>query len=77
LCLTAKIFANFAIRVRPTSDNISSMLQDISSGQRTEIDAVKGAIMREAGKLKALVPVNSVLTMLVKALEKSYDGRSA
>lgn len=52
-----------------TSENISSMLQDVQKGRRTEIDYINGAVVREGIKVKINTPVNSVLTNLVKAIE--------
>jgi len=58
---------------RRTGENISSMLQDVRAKRKTEIDAINGAIVREGEKLGISCPVNQVLTLLVKALEASYD----
>ena len=56
-----------------TSENISSMLQDILKKQKTEIDYINGAIAREAEALEIKAPVNNVLTYLVKTIENSYN----
>lgn len=56
-----------------TTDNLSSMLQDILRMKRTEIDYMNGAIVREGENLEISTPVNSVLTDLVKTIEASYD----
>jgi 2-dehydropantoate 2-reductase len=55
--------------VERTSDNKSSMLQDIERGRRTEIDSINGAVTRVGDKHKVPTPVNSTLTTLVKGLE--------
>lgn len=52
-----------------TADNISSMLQDIRRGTPTEIEAINGAIVREADKLGEAAPVNRTIWQLVKAKE--------
>lgn len=44
-----------------TAGNISSMLQDIRNGKRTEIDQINGAIIREAGACGVSVPTNRML----------------
>jgi 2-dehydropantoate 2-reductase len=49
-----------------TADNTSSMLQDFRAGNRTEIGAINGAIVERAG---SQVPVNRILTSLVRAWE--------
>jgi 2-dehydropantoate 2-reductase len=53
-----------------TSDNVSSMLQDIRRGRRTEIDAINGAVVRLGSELVAAVPVNRWLTALVRHREQ-------
>jgi 2-dehydropantoate 2-reductase len=58
-----------------TADNISSMLQDILRGKKTEIDSINGAVVREAEKLGIATSVNSFLTKLVKAIEESSKNR--
>lgn len=55
-----------------TSTNVSSMLQDILKKKRTEIDFINGVIMREGQRFGIPVPVNSLLTRLVKTIEESY-----
>ena len=56
--------------VERTSDNKSSMLQDIEKKRRTEIDAINGAVVRMGEKHKVNTPLNSTLTTLVKAKER-------
>jgi 2-dehydropantoate 2-reductase len=46
-----------------------SMLQHIRAGRRTEIDALNGALVREAQDLGVPVPFNEALTLLVKGRE--------
>jgi len=55
-----------------TSANICSMLQDILHRKRTEIDFINGAIVRHAKSSGVKVPVNEMLTQLVKVIESSY-----
>ena len=52
-----------------TRDNISSMLQDIRGGKRTEIDAINGAVLREGAALGMALPVNEMLVRRVRELE--------
>ena len=62
-----------------TSSNISSMLQDVLNKKRTEIDYINGVILDEGKSYGIPVPVNSLLTRLIKTIEASYgqmvDGR--
>ncbi len=60
---------------KATSENISSMLQDVLNKNRTEIDFINGAIVRQAKSLNIPTPVNEVLTNLVKAIERNYRNR--
>jgi len=53
-----------------TAQNRSSMLQDLSGGRMTEIEAINGALVREGERFGVETPVNRVLTLLIKALEK-------
>ncbi len=55
-----------------TRENRSSMGQDFDKRQRTEIDAINGAIVRVAQSLGIPVPFNQAITDLVKAIEKSF-----
>ena len=58
---------------KATAQNVSSMLQDVLNGKKTEIDFINGAIVRQAKALGMPAPVNEVLTGLVKTIESSYD----
>jgi len=54
--------------VRLTAGNKSSMLQDIVSGRRTEIDYINGAIV-EYGRLHGVpTPINEALIFIIKGL---------
>lgn len=57
-----------------TSQNRSSMLQDVIHRRKTEIEMINGAIVREAQALSIQTPVNKVLTNLVRTLERSYGS---
>jgi 2-dehydropantoate 2-reductase len=46
-----------------TAENRSSMLQDVLTGRRTEIDALNGAVAREGE-----APINAMLAALVRGL---------
>jgi 2-dehydropantoate 2-reductase len=61
-----------------TAGNISSMLQDVLRGKRTEIEYINGAIVRQAQELSIPAPVNTLLLELIKTIESSYpDAVSA
>ncbi|RLG87696.1 MAG: 2-dehydropantoate 2-reductase [Thermoprotei archaeon] len=54
-----------------TKDNYSSMLQDLISKGKTEVDYINGAIVRKAREYGIDAKVNEVLYLMVKALETS------
>ena len=51
-----------------TGANRSSMLQDVEAGRPTEIDAISGAVAREAERRGVAAPMNQAMTLLVSAL---------
>jgi 2-dehydropantoate 2-reductase len=55
---------------RATGTNRSSMLVDLEQGERTEIDAINGAVISEATRVGVRVPANQLVTALVRAREK-------
>ncbi|MCX5761819.1 MAG: hypothetical protein NTW72_10025 [Gemmatimonadetes bacterium] len=50
--------------------NRPSMWQDLARGTRTEVDALNGAIVREAERLGLLVPHNSALVRFIHSRER-------
>lgn len=58
---------------KATAGNASSMLQDVLNKNRTEIDFINGAIVRQGKATGIPTPVNEMLTALVKTIEKSYE----
>jgi 2-dehydropantoate 2-reductase len=53
-----------------TAHNRSSMLQDVERGARTEVDAMNGAVVREAMPLGVPVPLNESLWLRLRELEQ-------
>ena len=54
----------------PTASHLSSMLQDIKKGKKTEIDYLNGFIV-EKGKVHGIrTPFNETVTQIVKSMEK-------
>ena len=51
--------------------NKPSMMQHIEQGRPTEIDALNGALVREAKALEIPVPYNEAVVAMVKGLERS------
>jgi 2-dehydropantoate 2-reductase len=58
--------------IEATRENRSSMGQDFDHRRKTEIDAINGAVVKEAQPLGTSVPFNQAVTDLVKAIEKSF-----
>lgn len=56
--------------VEKTSENLSSMLQDIEWKRKTEIDYITGYILR-LGEEELSLPLNRAFYLLVKALEEN------
>jgi len=55
-----------------TRENRCSMGQDFDYRRRTEIDAINGAVVREAEHLGIAVPYNQMITDLVKVIERRF-----
>jgi 2-dehydropantoate 2-reductase len=58
--------------IEATRENRCSMGQDLDYKRRTEIDAINGAVVREAERLGISVPVNRAITDLIKVIEKRF-----
>jgi 2-dehydropantoate 2-reductase len=56
-----------------TRQNRSSMGQDFDYKRGTEIDAINGAVVREAERLGIPVPYNQMITDLIKVIEKTFQ----
>jgi 2-dehydropantoate 2-reductase len=56
-----------------TASNISSMLQDIRRGRKTEIMEINGAVLRTAAELGIEAPANEMLLEKVVELEKHKE----
>jgi len=62
---------------RDTSRNRSSMLRDIETGRRTEIEHINGAFLEMAARHDFTTPVNKTLTAMVSTLaEKRARGKA-
>jgi 2-dehydropantoate 2-reductase len=71
LALSPADAADLAVQVaRDTADNRSSMLQDLTRRSRTEIDALNGAVCREARRLGVATPLNRRLHRDLKREER-------
>lgn len=58
--------------IEATRENRCSMGQDLDYRRRTEIDAINGALVREAERLGIPVPYNRMITDLIKVVEKGF-----
>lgn len=72
LKLNDKDYFHLALEVaKKTAENNNSMLQDILNRKATEIDFINGRILKIAEKFGIDVPINRILTYLIKGLEKT------
>lgn len=55
---------------KATADNVSSMLQDVQNRKRTEVDFLNGVVVSRGEELGISTPVNRILALLVKAIER-------
>lgn len=60
-----------------TSANRSSMLQDISRGNRTEIDSICGQVVLHAQQCGVVAPYNALWLQLVQAAEAKFADAKA
>ena len=58
--------------IEATRENRCSMGQDLDRKRKTEIDAINGAVVREAERLGISVPYNRMITDLIKVIEKQF-----
>jgi 2-dehydropantoate 2-reductase len=58
--------------IEATRENRCSMGQDLDYKRRTEIDAINGAVVREAERFGISVPYNQMITDLIKVIEKRF-----
>ncbi len=66
-----------AVKVaKNTSENKSSMLQDVENKRKTEIDCISGAIVSVGTKHGVNTPYNRTMVYLIKSLENSYLNNS-
>lgn len=56
--------------IAATANNVSSMLQDVRRGARTEIDAINGAVVEAGRENKIPTPINEVMWQMVTALRE-------
>lgn len=57
--------------------NRPSMLQHVEQGRQTEIDALNGALLREAHRLGIPCPVNETVVRTIKSIEARNAARAA
>ncbi len=62
---------------RLTSENISSMLQDVRNQKQTEIDYINGKVVEKGEKIGIGAPVNNILTTLIKEGVCKYQRRES
>lgn len=58
-----------------TSENISSMLQDVRKGKQTEIDYINGYVVRRGEEMGIKCVMNYMLLQLVKGKQQMINRR--
>ncbi|NIA05124.1 MAG: 2-dehydropantoate 2-reductase [Proteobacteria bacterium] len=71
------LYELFFAACRRSSENLSSMLQDILNGKRTEIDAQCGALAAFGEQAGIPTPTQQTMVELIKLLEKKSAGPTA
>jgi 2-dehydropantoate 2-reductase len=62
--------------MRDHAGHLPSMLQDLRAGRKTEVEAINGAVVREAQALGMSVPTTETLYRLVRILEQAGLAQS-
>ncbi|WP_421725686.1 ketopantoate reductase family protein [Bauldia sp.] len=55
--------------------NRPSMLQHVETGRRTEIEALNGALLKEAAALGIACPINEAVTLSIRSIDARADKR--
>lgn len=55
------------------TDNKTSMLQDIESGRKTEVDMFAGTVCKLGEKYNVDTPANKIFYNIIKVLEAAKD----
>lgn len=63
--------------IPPTAEHHPSMLRDLERRGRTEIDALNGAVVRLADQRRLEVPVNRILSAMIKLRERTRRAELA
>jgi len=63
------VFDTLTATMRDHGDHLTSMLQDLRAGRKTEVDAINGAVVREAQALGMSAPTTNTVYQLVRILE--------
>lgn len=69
------VFATIEFACSQHKDHKPSMLQDLLSGHRTEVEALNGAVVKYAHKTNTDAPLNKTLATLVSLAENSQSKR--
>jgi 2-dehydropantoate 2-reductase len=59
----------------PTYQHESSMLQDVRSGKRTEIDALNGAVVALGQQHGVAIPHNLTITRMIQFMETKATSK--
>ncbi len=68
--LSEELWSELLNLIRSTSENNSSMLQDLQAGKKTEIDWINGALIRKAQQKGISVPTHEAMYQMVKGINR-------
>ena len=73
ISIPANIFTLTCDICRKTASNVSSMLQDIRAGRKTEIDAINGTLVEQGRATGIATPANEALVEYITTKEKEFS----
>jgi 2-dehydropantoate 2-reductase len=62
---------------RLTAHNRSSMLQDVQSRRRTELDSITGGLLAKAREAGVRLPAHETVYALVRSIEQQWDTQNS
>jgi len=68
-----QVYSMITLSCTQHGDHIPSMLRDIQTGRRTEVDALNGAVVSIAKQHGVAAPLNSTLATLVRLAELAHQ----
>jgi len=70
--LYSDVFGELLAFAESMREHESSMFQDVLNKRKTEVDSINGAVVKAGKELGVPTPVNEVLTLLLKGIERTF-----